>query len=91
MLNLEKALIPKPKKIEANGKFVKLTSFNLPLFEIKRTSEDERVIEGEKFILAKMKKLAPISEGAGKYEILIKVDGNDERFSDIDSEEAYYV
>ena len=91
MLNLEKALIPKPKKILAKGKFVKLTSFNLPLFEIKRTSDAPRAEEGEKLILAKIKKLVPISEGAGKYEILIKVDGNDERFSDIDSEEAYYV
>ena len=48
MLNLEKVLIPKPKKIDAKAKKVKLTDFNRPQFEIKETFCDARIGEGTK-------------------------------------------
>ena len=91
MLNLEKAIIPKPKKIQANGKFVRLTSFNRPQFEIKEEFDDVRIGEGAKIILKKLSSLTPLCEGAGRYEIKISVDPNNESFNGIESDEAYYI
>ncbi|MBE6645550.1 MAG: hypothetical protein E7612_09300 [Ruminococcaceae bacterium] len=91
MLNLEKAIIPKPKKIEAKGKTVKLTSFNRPLFEIEEKFDDVRIAEGAKIILKKISSLTPLSKGTDGYKIKISVDPENEYFRDIESEEAYFI
>ncbi len=91
MLNLEKALIPKPQSIEAHGTAVKIASFGASNFRIKNTCEDERGAEGEALIRERLADLAVIDGEGGSYTITLKVDAAHEKFAGIDKNEAYFV
>ena len=57
MINLEKALIPKPQKLTAYGEAVTIAQFNSPAFVIKFKEDDVRIKEGVSLI---RQKLSPV-------------------------------
>ena len=67
MLNLEKALIPKPQKLKACGKTVKIAEFNSPAFTIDAIGEDVRIAEAAALIRAKLFDIAAVDTEGGDY------------------------
>jgi hypothetical protein len=91
MLNLKKAIIPQPKRIEATGKAVKIALCNTPEISITNFKTDNRLSEAKALIEKRLSELSPISDGVGDYKITLSVEPQNELFSDIDSPEAYFV
>ncbi len=91
MLNLEKALIPKPQKLTACGTAVKIAEFNTPAFTIDAVGEDVRISEAAALIRAKLFDIATIDTDGGDYKITITVDAENEKFKGIDKAEAYFI
>lgn len=91
MLNLEKALIPKPQNLKTYGKAVKIAEFNTPAFTIDAIGEDVRIAEAAALIRAKLFDIATIDTEGGDYKITIKVDAKNEKFAKIDKAEAYFI
>ena len=91
MISLENKLIPKPQKLTTYGVAIKLAEFNSPDFKIKAEGDDVRIVEGATLIRKKLADLAVIEDEGGDFEINIKVDANNEKFSDVEKAEAYFI
>ncbi len=91
MLDLNKALIPKPQRLTAYGTAAKIAQFNAPAFTIEAIGDDVRIEEGAALIRARLAELAVIDGEGGDYVIRLFVNATHEKFKDIDKNEAYFV
>jgi len=91
MINLEKALIPKPRKLTAYGEAVTIAQFNSPAFVIKAEDDDVRIKEGAALIRQKLVDIAAIDTEGGEYVINLTVDATNEKFDGVDKAEAYFI
>ena len=91
MKNLEKLLIPKPKKIDAKGNIIRLSDGKRRLFTLVCEGADDRISEGAALIKKRIDALTPYSSGEGKYKITLKVDERDEKLCGSGEFEAYYI
>lgn len=91
MLDLEKALIPKPQRLAAHGTAVRIAEFGAPDFTLEITGKDARITEGAALIRARFAELAAIDGEGGNYPIRLLVDGQHEKFNGIDKSEAYFI
>jgi hypothetical protein len=89
--NLEKLLIPKPKKIDAKGNIIRLANGKRRLFTLVCEGADDRISEGAALIKKRIDALSPYSSGEGEYKITLKVDGRDEKLCSSGEFEAYYI
>lgn len=91
MLDLEKALIPKPQRLVAYGKVVTIARFGEANFVIKTRGDDVRVKEGEALIRERLSELAVIDGEGGAYTITLAVDAAHEKFAGVEKNEAYFL
>ena len=90
MLDLSKSLIPKPQKLNAYGKAVKIAEFNTPNFIIS-ADDDVKISEGVAIIREKLMNAAAIATEGGDYKITVTVDAENKKFDGIDKAEAYFI
>lgn len=91
MINLKKTLIPLPKHIEERTSCVRLASIGVPMYNFGAESDAHSVAVAH--IQDRFAALAAIlPECFGDdYTITIKTNPNDTAFSNIESDEAYYI
>lgn len=91
MFNFEKAIIPKPQRIERSGNAVKITDFAKAGFVINREGDSELMLSAERCVRDKLLATSAVSEDGQGFIITIKVDEGNAAFADIDKAEAYIV
>ncbi len=91
MPDLSKLLIPKPQKLTAYGKAIKIAEFNTPDFTIKTNSDDVKVAEGVAIIRQKLLDAAAIDTEGGNYKIAVSIDAKSKKFEGINKAEAYFI
>ncbi len=91
MLDLTKALIPKPQRINVRGGGVMIAEFGKPQYTLAVQHTDVRVQEGAALIRARLADLAVLEGDGGAYPICLFVDPANEKFADIDKNEAYFI
>lgn len=91
MLDLKKALIPKPQQLSVHGKSVKIAAFGAAAPRLEVCGEDVRIQEGAALIRARLCELAATCGEDGAYTIRLFVDAAQEKFKGIDKAEAYWA
>ena len=91
MLDLKKALIPKPQKLITRQTVAKIAQFNAPNFTLEVCGEDVRLAEGAALIRARLAELAVIDGEGGEYAIRLFVDATQDKFKNVDKNEAYFI
>ena len=91
MLDLDKALIPKPQKLVRDIGSVKIAGFYAPACKIVAEGEDVRIAEGAALIRARMHELALCEGEHEDFTVRIFVDAAHESFKGIDKNEAYFI
>ena len=88
MLDLNKALIPKPQQLITHQTVAKIAEFHAPSFTLEACGEDVRIAEGAALIRARVAELA-VTDGEGSdYTVRLFVDEGHEKFKNIDKNEA---
>ena len=91
MLDLEKALIPKPQRLVRGKETVKIAKFYAPACKIEAACEDVRIAEGAALVRARIHELALCEGEHEDFTVRIFVDATHESFRGIDKNEAYFI
>ena len=88
MLNLDKILIPRPRRLRTYGETVKLVSGGASRCYVDVKGDDPRIPEGAQMICARL----ACKQGRGNgYPITLLVDATHEKFDGIEKNEAYFI
>ncbi len=92
MRKLSSYLIPLPKRIEESGKCFTVADF-AGAVRVRISEKSDMLKEAQKTLEKRLYDLAVVKNTTGRsgYLIKITVDGSDPAFSDIESDEAYYI
>ncbi len=91
MLDLKKALIPKPQKLITHQTVAKIAEFHAPSFTLEACGEDVRIAEGAALIRTRVAELAVTDGEGGDYTVRLFMDEGHEKFKNIDKNEAYFI
>ena len=91
MFVLEKNLIPLPRKVENRNAFVEIAKTAEGKFTVEVSGGSPLLLEAKNIIEKDVASKMCVRDSHGDYKITLTVNPKDEKFKEIDTDEAYYI